>query len=435
MATPQVPGYALGELLGAGSSGRVHRATAPDGRTVAVKLLDPGKLDPGMVRARLAREVSALRRIRHPALIELIEADLDAPIPYLVFPLLPGGDLAHRLAEGALDPRQVRSLGLRVAGALEALHREGVVHRDVKCANVFLDGEGAAVLGDLGLVRAETDDPLTTHGKVVGSLAYMAPEVRGGAPATAASDLFSLGVVLLEAAGGGRPVVGSRDVLMAHRGRPPGFTADLDALVRRLLEADPARRPDAASVCRALAADPTAPSGSVTVSLALAARPGIGHRSDPKGSGSHASGLRPAQVAAGVAALAVALLAYSARGPGVRRSPTRDPAGTGTVSPSPVFDLPSLLATLEPALAAELAALDAGRPDRPGVALALRWLARGHDPAGLPEVVRARLARHDAAVLARGGVPRFASLLARRPVVPGSSEAVALVEEAARLSP
>lgn len=249
----RIPGYRILAVLGKGSQGRVLRAESEaDGRLVAIKAMDQWAqgTQPAEVRARALREVEALRGVHHPALVELLAADLEGDLPYLVTTLVEGQDLSERLAGGPLTAQEARSVLTRVAGALAALHAVGVVHRDVKPGNVFLDAEGLAYLGDLGLCRAVDSRTLTGTGLVVGSLAYLAPELYQGAPQGPPADVFALGITVLEALHGTRPAVGEQGVVMPAAGPAPGAPRAFQELVRAMLRVDPERRPSAAEVAQ-----------------------------------------------------------------------------------------------------------------------------------------------------------------------------------------
>lgn len=434
---PEVPGYALEALLGSGGSGRVFAGTDGDGKKVAVKVVDLTRLGEADGRDRLAREVDVLGRLSHPALVPLLDAKLDREFPFLVFPLYEGGDLAARLEAGPLAPEQVRALGLQVLGALETMHASGALHRDVKTANVFLDAAGRAVLGDLGLVRAEGHDALTTQGVALGTLPFMAPELRQGDPASPASDLFALGVVLLDAAGGGRPVITLEEVVISHRGRPPGFTPALDGLVRRMLSVKPGDRPEAAEVRAVLEEDAGDLEDAATLSLTVdeaarlaeLARRGAGDdrpvlpsREVPEPPSGRIDPRRVALPLGGVVLVAALLGFVGSSGP---PAPTLAPPAPPT-RVAQETDLAALLEHLEARLGEEARRLREGEPGRPGQAHVLRWLAEGNDPGELPELVRGRLRRHAALLEAAGEPAAYAPLLDAPALDPDGDAAGAL---------
>jgi tRNA A-37 threonylcarbamoyl transferase component Bud32 len=256
--------YALLERLGAGGFGTVWLARDERlDREVAIKRI-PIANGAG---ARAEREALAAARLSHPAIVALYEAGRDDESVYLVSELVRGATLADLLEEGALSDRDVLLIGAALCDALSHAHARGVVHRDVKPGNVLVpeahsDG-GVAKLTDFGIARMAGDDALTATGDVVGTLAYMAPEHAEGRGATAASDLYALGLVLYEALAGVNPIrrgnaaatarrVGTRlpPLRRMRRDLPRALCAALDAAVAP----DPAMRGSVASLRGALAA-------------------------------------------------------------------------------------------------------------------------------------------------------------------------------------
>ncbi len=240
--------YRLERLLGAGAAGRVFRATDEiTGRTVAVKMLYAASARGSASYERFLREARVASSLRHPALVEVY--DFSAEQGILVMEHLAGGSLAARLAAGeTFTPAAVRRMALELLGGLELAHHRGVVHRDVKPANVFFDGRGAAKLGDFGVAHL-IDLGQTQTGGLIGTLAYMSPEQITGAPITIAADLYSLGVTLFEALTGRLPLLGP-DFVAQHLGvEPPAPSAvaphvprGWDAVIARLLRKSPSER-------------------------------------------------------------------------------------------------------------------------------------------------------------------------------------------------
>lgn len=255
--------YALVERLGAGGFGTVWLAHDDRlDRPVAVKRIPLG----GGAGARAEREALAAARLSHPAVVALFEAGRDSDAVYLVSELVRGATLDDLLAEGALSDRDVLLIGMALCDALAHAHARGVVHRDVKPGNVLVpegsDDGVPAKLTDFGIARLHGDDALTATGDVVGTLAYMAPEQAEGRGTTAASDLYSLGLVLYEALAGVNPVrqgnaaatarrLGTRlpPLRRLRRDLPRSLCAALDACV----QPDPAMRGSVASLRAALA--------------------------------------------------------------------------------------------------------------------------------------------------------------------------------------
>lgn len=238
---PRIPGLTVLRLLGQGYNGAVYLAREETTqRPVAVKMLPPDpQLDPELLK-RFRREARLLARHPHPCIVRLLAARLDQPPRYLVLQYLPGGDLRARTGLGKLLPPPVAlAAGARVAKALAHLHRQGASHRDVKPENVLLDEGGRAYLADLGMGRVEGAANITSTGVVVGTPHYMAPELLRGEPATPSSDLFALGVVVLELLTGHRPraTPGGLTDLQLPDG-PPSLIRSL----RRCVAADPEDR-------------------------------------------------------------------------------------------------------------------------------------------------------------------------------------------------
>src|SRR3954469_8951467 len=193
------------QRLREGGMGVVHLALDEQGRAVALKVLRDHVCADPEARARLRREVGTLRRVRSPHVAEVLAADLDSARPYLATRFVPGRTLEDRVrAEGPLDIAQVARFGVVLAQALTAIHAAGVVHRDVKPANVMLlDGE--PVLIDFGIAHVADQSRLPRAGLVMGTPGYLSPEVVAGWPVTPATDWWGWGSTLAFAASGRSP--------------------------------------------------------------------------------------------------------------------------------------------------------------------------------------------------------------------------------------
>ncbi|MQA79028.1 MAG: protein kinase [Streptosporangiales bacterium] len=248
--------YRLDERVGSGGMGVVWSATDQKlGRVVAIKRGWVAGGDEGSTR-RAEREARIAARLHHPHVITLhdVESD-DDDTRWLVMEYFPSRSLADILGHrGTLPERDVARLGAQIAGALEAVHAQGVVHRDVKPGNVLVGDDGVAKLTDFGIARpAWGDVTLTSSGGFGGTPAYFAPEVARGAEPTEASDVFSLGATLFTAVEGAPPF-GEPDNPAAMLGRaaagevtPTRRSHGLVPVLTALLATDPARRPTAAA--------------------------------------------------------------------------------------------------------------------------------------------------------------------------------------------
>ncbi|HUR14666.1 MAG TPA: serine/threonine-protein kinase [Mycobacteriales bacterium] len=240
--------YELGSLLGTGGVAQVFRARDRIlHRDVAVKVFGPGIDLNGPERERA--EMRTLAGLSHPNLVPLHDAgtdhDHDPPRAYLVMALVDGVSLAQQLDAGPLTQEQVRDLGAQVAQALAYVHGSGLVHRDVKPANILLDRSGRPFLTDFGIARAVGAAALTAVGDTVGTAAYLSPEQVLGEEVGPAADVYALGLVLLEALTGEREYPGSTaETALARLNRPPRVASDLPAPLRELLVAMTAAAPD-----------------------------------------------------------------------------------------------------------------------------------------------------------------------------------------------
>lgn len=253
--------YALGPKLGAGGMAQVFRAHDELlGRDVAVKLFG-SSVDP-QAPDRIRAEMRTLAGLSHPALVAVYDAGTDvppsgAPRAFLVMALVEGPSLSQLLLAGPLAAEGVRGIGLRVSEALDYVHSRGVVHRDVKPANILLDHAGLAYLADFGIARGIEQPTLTMTGQILGTAAFLSPEQVSGRPVTTASDIYALGLVLMEALTGRREYAGTTvETALARLSRPAAVDADLPTMWRGLLidmtAMDPLKRPTAAEVATVL---------------------------------------------------------------------------------------------------------------------------------------------------------------------------------------
>ncbi|MET9669572.1 serine/threonine-protein kinase [Streptomyces sp. NPDC006475] len=254
----EIAGYVLEARIGEGGMGTVFLTRSPEGRPVALKLIRREHAQSENFRKRFAREVEAARRVHGRHVVPVLDHDADAERPWLATRYVPGLPLDEALAEhGPLPLASVLRLTAGAACALDVVHTAGVVHRDVKPANLLLTADGPWLL-DFGIARAAGTATLTTIGRMVGTPKYMSPEHALGKKVTPASDVFTLGLVAAEAASGRHPygeggglVVATRIAGTEHE--PPDlgpFPAPLREVLAACLAARPEDRPAAADVAR-----------------------------------------------------------------------------------------------------------------------------------------------------------------------------------------
>jgi len=251
--------YRIDRRIGQGGMADVFRAVdTDDGRAVAVKLVRSA--DPELAR-RFAQEAKALARLEHPGMVRLLDAGVHAEQAFLVMELVDGPTLAARLRRGALSPLRTATLGRTLAEALAYVHAQGIVHRDVKPANVLL-GPGSRVrLADFGIARLAGTSSLTATGTTLGTAGYMAPEQLEHHDVGPAADVWSLGMILLECLTGRRVYQGSPTEVVARRlAGPVPVPDELPVQWRVLLDGmlahDPRARLSAEHVGTLLAAAP-----------------------------------------------------------------------------------------------------------------------------------------------------------------------------------
>ncbi|MET9767469.1 protein kinase [Streptomyces sp. NPDC006415] len=251
--------YRLLGRLGAGGMGRVYLGRSAGGRTVAVKVVHPHFALDEQFRARFRREVESARRIGAQWTAPVLDADPDAPVPWVATGYVAGPPLSQAITEhGPLPEHAVRTLGAGLAEALAAVHAQGIVHRDVKPSNVLLALDGPRLI-DFGIARAlGASVSLTSSGVSVGSPGYMAPEQIRGRDVSGAADVFSLGAVLAYAATGAAPFPGDSSAVLlykvVHEEPELGdLEGELRDVVAGCLAKDPADRPAPADLARALA--------------------------------------------------------------------------------------------------------------------------------------------------------------------------------------
>ena len=262
----RVGGYVIDSLIGVGGMGRVYRATAADGTRVALKLVKEDLAGDEIFRRRFAREAWIAQTIRNPHVVPVLETGEHEGLPYLAAKLVDGIALDEKLRlEGRLDLAATVRVCAQVADGLEAMWEAGMVHRDVKPANILLDQTGRAYITDFGLVKDSRGSVLTRPGQALGSMDYMSPEQIRGMELTGAADVYALGCVAFECIQG-RPPFAHRSgmqVPLAHlQEEPPDPAGDRPDVTRAFADAllvalrkDPSERPASSTdYARSLAA-------------------------------------------------------------------------------------------------------------------------------------------------------------------------------------
>ena len=289
--------YARPEKIAIGGMGEIYLAEDETlGRRVAIKLLADRYSRDGAIRRRFTREALAAARLSgHPHIVTIFDVgEADGGRPFIVMEYLSGGTLADRARSGRVEPEQALTWLRQAADALDDAHRRGIVHRDVKPANLLLDERGSLKVGDFGIARVadETTSGMTIAGTVLGTAGYLSPEQARGEPVTAASDVYALGIVAYELLTGGRPFAGGSATAEAaahlHQPVPPasergvGLPRAVDDVLERVLSKEPGERyATATEFVEALAASVTDRAGTTRELPIVAAAPTGETRREP----------------------------------------------------------------------------------------------------------------------------------------------------------
>jgi serine/threonine protein kinase len=275
--------YALTSRIATGGMGEVWRGTDTVlSRPVAVKVLKPEYADDALFRTRFETEARHAGSLHHPGIASVFDFGEASPVdgsttprPFLVMELVEGQPLSNLLRPDApMDPEVVRDLLGQAAVALGAAHKTGIVHRDVKPGNLIITPDRRTKVTDFGIARAAEGMSLTETGQVMGTPAYISPEQAEGRRATAASDVYALGVVAFECLAGRKPFLADTPVAtaIAHLREPvpdlpDTVPADLASVVRRSMAKDPAERYADGEAFAAALRDPSgaASAGAATV--------------------------------------------------------------------------------------------------------------------------------------------------------------------------
>jgi eukaryotic-like serine/threonine-protein kinase len=337
--------YRVRRVISQGGMGVVLLAEDDHGRPVAIKQVHAHMLEAPGVRERFLRESRIAAGLRHPNIVAVLDVGTEPEGPYLAMEYVAGGTLADELARrGPASAGRLLEVAGQSCAALAYAHRAGVVHRDITPRNLLLTPDGTIKVADFGIARTRDDTRLTMTGSVLGTVRYLAPEQAAGHPATPASDLYALGVVLYELAAGRPPYeAGSLAelVLRQQTERPthlgelrPDLPAPIPAAVMACLARDPGLRPPSAAALAAhLGLDApgstqviAGPSQAATEPLPAAPRP---RRARPRRVGLVAAG--SALVVAG----ALVAAALATRGGGDRPPPSSTAVRPAPTAPTP----------------------------------------------------------------------------------------------------
>lgn len=360
--------YHLLERLGDGSTATTYLAEDELlGRRVAVKLFRSEYLVDPRDRARFEREARAAAAVSHPNIVQVFDVGQEGDTRYLVMEWVDGTDLKRLIRERApLPADEAVRVALDLLRGLAAIHRAGIIHRDVKPQNVLIDRSGRAKLADFGIARTVRDTGLTETGSVIGTAAYMAPEQATGRAVSPATDLYAAGVILYELLTGRLPFAGENplEVLYQHVHEPPipprrhnpAISPALEAVVLRALAKSPEERFRSAEAMAAALEAAVASPQKVPPGIALV--PPLPRRAQsralarPAQRAAGRSGWQSILMAGGVTMLALilvlALTLASSGGGDPGATPTTGPAPTATAQAVVPAPTPTPTATPEP---------------------------------------------------------------------------------------
>ncbi len=282
--------YTIGDMLGQGGMATVYRAKQSSiGRTVAIKVMPMFFMHEPTFMQRFEREVQVIAELQHPRVLPVYDYGQIEGRPFIVMAYMPGGTLTDLIKQGPMPLDETVRLMEQIAEGLDHAHRKGVIHRDFKPSNVLLDENGNAYLSDFGIAKISESTVQLTGSGVVGTPAYMAPEMASYAEVTPAVDIYAMGVTLYQMLTGKLPYRGETplSVMMAHASEPvpdvrrarPDLPEDVQSVIERAMSKDPkARYQTAAALARDLrraaeAAGAVEPSKSRETMVAVAPPP------------------------------------------------------------------------------------------------------------------------------------------------------------------
>jgi serine/threonine-protein kinase len=246
--------YQVESVLGVGGMGRVYSAVGPDGERVALKLVKRDLASDDIFRRRFEREVRIAQSVKHKHVVPVLDSGTHEGIPYMAQKFVAGGTLEDRLKkESPIDLRASVKICAQVADGLDALSEAGLVHRDVKPANILFDEDGTAYITDFGLAKDSQGSVLTRPGQALGSVDYMAPEQIRTGDVLPASDVYALACVMYECLSGAPPFADRQGmrVLRAHLQDEPAHLSsrrtdlprDVGDMIAKALDKEPENRP------------------------------------------------------------------------------------------------------------------------------------------------------------------------------------------------
>jgi len=364
----------MGEVIGRGGMAEVFAGTDRRlGRQVAIKLLLPEMASRPDIRVRFEAEARAAASLSHPNAVAVFDTGESEGVPFIVMERLGGETLGDRMAAGPVDPAWLVTVATEVLGALGAAHAVGLMHRDVKPANILLGADGRAMVADFGIAKSlEVADggDLTNTGELLGTPAYLAPERLDGIAAGPRSDLWALGVVLYEALAGFKPysgptVLATARAVMSGTHQPlsevrPDLAPGLVATVERAMAQDPSERfasaEDMAEALTTATADAATIADTVNVAAAAPRAGGTqvldaGLIDEPPAAVTPTSKpsrdwLRPALIGVVLAGLAILVVVLVVRAGSTDRTPTT--AAGGPTSTRPTSTSPRATTTVSP---------------------------------------------------------------------------------------
>ena len=272
-----IGGYRIAEIIGRGTMAVVYRAFQPQlERSVAIKILHTAQASDQEFLARFRREAKVIASLRHPNILTIYDYGEDKGIPYIVMEYVAGGTLKARLTEQPMDWPDVATLVIPLGRALSYAHSRGIVHRDVKPANILLAQEDWPLLADFGLVKMMGQrQGITQPGVSIGTPAYFSPEQAAGKELDHRSDIYALGIVLYQLLTGQVPFESDspfemilrrlREPVIPPRRLNPHISLQLEAVILRALAQDPeARHPTMEAMVKELSRLPGAAERTVT---------------------------------------------------------------------------------------------------------------------------------------------------------------------------